>query len=335
MEHMKCLADRLKFKRVIIEDDQYHIWCSSPVWGTDGRVHVLASRIPIELNPETHFGFDHWYATSEIAHYRADRPEGPYEYVRTLLKPGQFPEGSWNTGAQHNPAVTRVGDQYVLVYHSNTCKPGRLTTESFKIGMMSTRDLNGEWIDHGVILSHPALVETANWITEREVPARGVDNPALLAHPNGNFYLYYRARWLGLRNNNSYGAAVASSLFGPYKHQIHRLINNPRYIEDPFVYMDGDIVRLLVTDNHRNKGLLLSSRDPLHVDFDGAAEGFYVLDRYISLDVLTQATNYRHPKLERPQLLMRDGRPTHLFAPGGCNINRGRGTCCYLFEIGD
>ena len=50
-------------------------------------------------------------------------------------------------------------------------------------------------------------------------------------------------------------------------------------------------------------------------------------------ELLEQASNYRHQKFERPQLLLKDGKPTHLFAPGGCNINKGPGTCCYLLEI--
>ena len=50
------------------------------------------------------------------------------------------------------------------------------------------------------------------------------------------------------------------------------------------------------------------------------------------IDGLATAPNYRAPKFERPQLLLKDGLPTHLFAPGGANINGGNGTCCYLFK---
>jgi len=329
------LADRLQFLRVVIESEHYHIWCSSPIWGTDHHVHVFVSRIPIENNPDTNFGFDAWYATSEIAHYRASQPEGPYIFVRTLLRPGAHPAGAWNSGAMHNPVITQVGDEYVLLYHSNACTVGHNDRASYRIGMLTTLDLNGDWKDHGLLLAGPTAEELASWPSPLGRNAPSVDNPALLAHPNGKFYLYYRARWMGLgdKGNNSYAVAVADELGGPYHHHIARVVDNPRYIEDPFVYMSGEEVCMLVTDNHPGKGLLLKSKDPLRFSFNEAEEGFHVLERYIEPKLLEHATNYRSPKLERPQLLMRDGRPTHLFAPAGCNIQRGPGTCCYLFEI--
>ena len=37
---------------------------------------------------------------------------------------------------------------------------------------------------------------------------------------------------------------------------------------------------------------------------------------------------------ERPQLLMKDGMPTHIFTPGG-RVKGPGGTRCYLFEIAE
>ncbi len=330
-----ALADHLTFKRVIIASDRFHIWCCTPIWGNDEHVHVFASRIPIEDNPKSDFGFAAWHATSEIAQYRAPRPEGPYELVRTLLRPGQHPPGAWNSGTMHNPSVSRVGDLYVLLYHSSVPTPGRYDPGTFRVGMLTTRDLNGDWTDHGLLLAGPTAEELASWPSPIGRRAAGVDNPALLAHPNGKFYLYYRARWMDLarEQNNTYAVAIGDTLTGPYRHHIARVIDNPRYIEDPFVYMCGSEVRMLVTDNRPGTGLLLKSQDPLSLAFNDAEPGFYELDRYIDGKVIEAATHYRAPKLERPQLLLRDGRPTHLFAPAGCNIHRGPGTCCYLFEL--
>lgn len=326
-------ADKLVFKGVIIEDDHYHIWGTSPIWGNDGRIHAFAARIPIIDNAALNYGFSYWYATSEIAHYVADEVEGPYTFVETLLKPGQTAAGSWNCGTQHNPAITKINDEFVLLYHSSACTPSKPNPGSRRIGMMKTADLNGPWEDCGVVLSRPEPGDTKAWSYPLIAADRGVDNPALLQHPNGKFYLYYRAKWPGLEGENSYAVAIADALQGPYIHHPERIINNSRYIEDPYVYMDGDEVCMLVTDNHRNKGLLLRSTDPLSLDYDQAEEGFHVMEHYIDKDVVQKAANYRHPKFERPQLLLKDGVPTHLFAPGGCHINQGPGTCCYLLEI--
>ena len=326
-------ADRLKFKGVIIEDDKYHIWGSSPIWGNDGRVHVFASRIPIVDDPAKEYGFNDWFATSEIAHYVANQPEGPYLLVKTLLKPGQVPQGVWNCGTQHNPTITKIGDEFVLLYHSSMSSPGKDLPESRRIGMLKTRDLNGEWEDLGCILSQPEAEDITAWTYPLRAAGRGVDNPALLQHPNGKFYLYYRAKWPGLEGENSCAVAIADRLEGPYVHYDKRLINNSRYIEDPYVFMENERICLLVTDNHRDKGLLLRSDDGLCFDFDQAEEGFHVMERYIDSELLEQASSYRHRKFERPQLLFKDGKATHLFVPGGCNINRGAGTCCYQLEI--
>uniref|UniRef100_UPI0032177C69 glycoside hydrolase family protein n=1 Tax=uncultured Draconibacterium sp. TaxID=1573823 RepID=UPI0032177C69 len=329
----KSFADKLVFKKVIIEDDDFHIWGASPIWGNDGRIHVFTSRMPIEDNKQTQYGFNHWYATSEIAHYVADQVEGPYEYVKTLLKPGQAKEGAWNTGAQHNPFITKIDDVFVLLYVSNASTISNRNASSFRIGMMKTKDLNGSWEDCGYVLSAPAEDDTLAWSYPLRAAGRGVDNPTLLHHPNGKFYLYYRVKWKGLEGDNTYVVAIADKLEGPYIHGQKRLINNIRYIEDPYVFMEGNTVCMLVTDNYRNKGLLLRSKDGLSFDFEQAEEGFHVMEQYIDKNIVEQAANYRHPKFERPQLLIKDGKPTHLFAPGGCNINNGPGTCCYLLEI--
>ncbi len=36
---------------------------------------------------------------------------------------------------------------------------------------------------------------------------------------------------------------------------------------------------------------------------------------------------------ERPQLLLKDGLPTHLYTTCGINVNGGKRTCCYLFKM--
>lgn len=314
--------DRLRFVGVVIEDDAYHIWGCSPIWGGDGQVHVFAARIPVAT------GFDKWWATSQIAHYAADQPEGPFRFVEVLLEPGQTPAGSWDTGTQHNPAVTRIDDLYVLTYHSSTSTVDRRVRHSQRIGMLTASDPNGPWQKIGMILDTPTAAQSG--IVPPDYDG-GTDNPALIRHPDGRFYLYYRIKFPGLPGENTYAVAIADQLTGPYRHQPGRVIDNPTYVEDPYVFVYEDVIYMLITDNATGSGRLLSSSDGLRFDYHAGSKAFGPMCQYMA--GVADAPQYRGPKFERPQLLFTDHRPTHLYAPGGAHIHGGPGTCCYLFEI--
>jgi len=318
-------SERLDFAGVVIEDDDYHIWGSSPIWGDDGKVHVFSSRIPIDT------GFYKWWATSQIAHYVADRPEGPFRLVEVLLEPGQSPQGQWDSGTQHNPTVTRIDDLYVLSYHSSTSTVNRRVRPSERIGMMTAADINGPWKKLGKVLDPPTSEQSG-------VVPRGyngnADNPSLIRHPDGRFFLYYRIKFPGLQGENTYGVAIADRLEGPYVHYPDRVVNNPTYIEDPYVFVYEGLIYMLITDASSRGGLVLTSEDGLHFDYGKAGHGYGELSDYVSPAQLPPPRpDMPGNSFERPQLLLKDGVPTHLYAPCGANINGGRGTCCYLFEI--
>lgn len=63
----------------ILETEDYYVWCVAPIYGPDGKVHVFYSRWPAK------YGMGGWIHKSEIAHAVADRPEGPYTYLETVL----------------------------------------------------------------------------------------------------------------------------------------------------------------------------------------------------------------------------------------------------------
>ena len=168
---------------------------------------------------------------------------------------------------------------------------------------MTAKDINGPWKKVGRVADYT--------------------NPALIKHPNGKYYLYA----------GPCRVAIADKLEGPYIPYPNRVMNNSRYIEDPYVFVHDQTIYMLIQDNTRSKGLLLTSEDGLHFEFNEAVLGFDDMAAYLPPEKVKAAPNYRHPKFERPQLLMKDGVPTYLYAPGGANINGGKGTCCYLFEI--
>ena len=74
-------ANKWEFKGIAIDEPGYHVCGSSPIMGSDGRVHLFSARWKIAAS------FDPgWRSHSEIAHYVADSPEGPFRFVDVVLQ---------------------------------------------------------------------------------------------------------------------------------------------------------------------------------------------------------------------------------------------------------
>jgi hypothetical protein len=328
MKNLKNLketwSDRLEYKGVIIEDSEYNIWGSSPIWGNDDKVHVFSARIPLAS------GFHVWWATSEIAHYVADKPEGPFSLVEVILKPGDSPEGSWDSGTQHNPTITKIDDLFVLCYHSSMGTVNDRKRSSIRIGMMTATDINGPWTKLGMMLN-PPTTEESNVVSREHYGF--TDNPSLVRHPDGRFFLYYRIKFPGLEGKNTYGVAIADKLEGPYVHHTDRVVNNPTYIEDPYVFVYKGLFYMLITDNEKDQGLLLTSEDGLHFNYN-EGQGFGLISDYMTAEQLpTNEKDRPRGFFERPQLLIKDGIPTHFFTPCGIGDGEELKTRCYLLAI--
>jgi lysophospholipase L1-like esterase len=100
------LAKALVWQGVAIQEDEYTIWGASPVVA-EGKVHLFAARWP-EANVDPA-----WRKSSEIAHYVADKPEGPFRFQEVVLK-GNGRTGEWDAFAPHNPEIQRFGDTFAL-----------------------------------------------------------------------------------------------------------------------------------------------------------------------------------------------------------------------------
>lgn len=124
---------------------------------------------------------------------------------------------------------------------------------------------------------------------------------------------------------------MADGLEGPYVHHRDPVVNNPTYIEDPYAFIYDGVFYMVINDNHGPDGpaaMLVSSEDGLFYDYYQGVRFGRIAD-YIPPEQMPPDP----PKgfFERPQLLLKDGAPTHLFCPGG-RVNSG-GTRCYLFEL--
>jgi len=57
---------------------------------------------------------------------------------------------------------------------------------------------------------------------------------------------------------------------------------------------------------------------------------------YVGEEALKGAKNYRGSlkgQLERPQILIIDGKPAYMYTATGINVNEGFGSCSHVFKI--
>lgn len=313
----------------VLQEKDWHIWCSAPLQDDQCNVHLYVSRWPIKDS------FDKgWHTTSEIAHYRATSPVGPYRYVSTILT-GTDEQNSWRAAAPHNPTALRLPDgRYALLFiaNSNGAHEGGFPANQ-KIGLMTSTTPEGPWKlegRDGLILDVP---QDPNVWSHGSVV--GVNNPTLLPMPDGRFFLYYKAMKPGKDQVRRMGLAIANQVEGPYRFEKEPLTSNKGMIEDGFAFrLDNDIC-LLVTDCHGEGfggGMIYRSKDGIHFESQ-TFRAFEALDHYLPR-WQNAAPGWVPWALQRPALLLGiDGIPSHLFAPCGTPPAGRQGTATFLFSI--
>lgn len=279
----------------ILEEKGWYIWDSSPIIGDDGKVHVFFSRWPDN--------FDNWLVNSEIAHAVADKPEGPYKILRTVLK-GRGGD-HWDANAVHNPTIHKVGKKYIIFYNGNNLshavKYDGKSPSTQRIGMAIADDLYGEFKRVG---DEPLLnMQKGQWDSYMN------NNPSLLQHPKGKFWLYYKAWDRYTDNLRKIGVAFADKVEGPYK----KYENNPvlnfgaqGQVEDPYVFYYKKKFYMIARDMgviSPRSGLIVTSKDGLN--WENPELAYQKSSFYFEGETPN--------RFERPQVLFQKGRPTHLF----------------------
>jgi hypothetical protein len=324
----------------ILEIDGYHVWCCSPIYGPDGRVHVFYSRWRNE------YKFSGWVSACEVAHAVADSPEGPYQDLGVVLK-GRGGD-AWDSWAIHNPTIQKVGDRYALFYMGSDGSSldieqsdlPNLSDEAYekyytdlvytkRIGLAIADSLDGPWERVG---DKPILDvgKAGEW------DDAVVSNPSLLQNPNGEYWLYYKGwDWdTGRRfnGNRKYGLAIANNITGPYlKYSENPIVDFSNIgdrvqCEDAYTWYEtgGEFpFKMILRDmgfyNHEY-GLFIESRDGL--EWQNPQIAYKNAPCYFDE---TLPGLERQGRFERPQLLIDPaGQPTHLF----CAYRGGKyGTC--------
>jgi hypothetical protein len=302
-------------------DDNWCIWCGSGIRGEDGRYHLFASR----WSKRTAFSAN-WLTNSEIVRAVADRPEGPYHFQEIVL-PARG-AGFWDGLMTHNPTIHVHDGRYLLFYVGTTFdgpvpESGQLTHDdprrvqaraNQRIGLAIADDPAGPWTR----FDEPVLQPADNgW--DRLM----VTNPAPVIHDDGSVLLYYKST-NDDRSPLAYGLARTERPEGPYERVLDEPIfgggeNRPSY-EDAYVWQTDSGYHMIFNDlrgaftGEDHAGGYAVSSDGLAWQVSGKA--------YSRTVCWNDGTTTRQGSLERPQLLIEDGRPSHLFAatadgPGG------------------
>lgn len=291
----------------ILEEKGYYVWCNTPIYGDDGKVHVFYSRWSDK------YGMSGWIHKSEIAHAVADSPESEFRHVETVLAPRA---GYFDATTCHNPHIQHINGKYYLFYMGNS----NGSTNTKRIGLAVADSLDGPWERTNEPLLEAG--ETDDW------DDHCTTNPALLVHPNGEYWLYYKswntaeyeaAKGKRIRGNRKYGLAVAKQIEGPYrKFEGNPVIDfsargNNEQLEDAFVWHEKDTFKLIARDmgffNH-DYGLIFKSEDGL--SWQDPEVAYYQAAHYIDQPPAPKHLR-RYGRFERPQLLMKKGRPAYLF----------------------
>jgi hypothetical protein len=296
------------------EMPDYWVWCGAPIRGEDGRYHLFASRVP-----KTVVFHPHWLFCSEIVRAEAAKPEGPYQFAGVALPPrgGNF----FDARSTHNPHIRKVGDTFVLLYmgtayegptpdaqHQEVWRsPRYLTTWANKrIGLATSKSVHGPWkrLDKPLLEPRPG-----------EWDSIATTNPSLCPLPDGSFLLAYKSRKENL-GNLQVGVARGPSYLGPWTRQPQPWLfrGQPAHVEDPFLWHEDGLVQALMKDmtgeicGEKHAGVHVTSKDGLQWEFGRATLAYTRKLRWSDGRTIQQAS------LERPQLLLENGRPTHLFA---------------------
>lgn len=321
-----------------------HVWGTSPVVGSDGRIHLFVAQWPIPdgqgaTKKRKRGGFKGYYTTSEVAHYVGKSPEGPFEFVRMVA---EDQDGGFN--APHNPTIKHIDGKYALCFIVNE-NDDRGTQ---RIVMYIADDVNGEFrpakggeVD-GTVLRAPS--DPGIW---NHGSVRGVANPSLIKH-DGEYRIYFKSAMPapekgveGFYNREfGYGVATSKNLEGPYKIHPDRLTSKEVELEDVYAFTHSDKVYMISRDIEGSKGskeggLLWVSEDGYEFPVDKVQRSFEGLAAYKGGGEWQDYTLYRGSKegqLERPQLLQYDG-AIYLYIATGASTGPGLGSGSHILKM--
>jgi len=303
--------------------EDYWVWCGSAIRGDDGRYHLFASRWPKTVS------MFHWATHSEVVRASADKPEGPYRFEEVVMAP-RGPE-FWDGRVTHNPTIHFHDGKYLLVYTGATYKGKRPegreinastwqtwtdAWHSKRPGLLVADSVFGPWKRHDRPLLEPRPGKWDAVITSNPAPCVSSDGSITLLYKSTS--TWHLPQEHGFKGQFNLGAARAANWQAPFE----RLSENPitlsgssdNHIEDPYIWWNGEAFEMIVKDmtgevcGEAEAGIHAISRDAVDWEVMNPKKAY---SRIIAWE---DGTSSRRAKLERPQLLIQNGQPTHLFA---------------------
>jgi hypothetical protein len=311
----------------------YYLWCSTVIKGDDGKFHMFFSRWShgkraLEDDSMNYIfdGFKGWNKYSEIAYAVSDKIDGPYKYVKTVLK-GDGDKNRWDRFTMHNPQVRKFGNYYYLYYISNSYDSSLFSSNAAfskdwkhwlqynatqKIGVIKFRSfgdlVRGHFSKPLMPLMQPDNVHSFEVTT----------NPTVTQGPDRKFYLLFKSRKPNV-GNMTFWMAVSDKPDGPFRLVSEVFTSTDMACEDPCMWYDQKRKRFYATVkyySHSGKLVpqfgalaLITSKDGLQWQ---AANHSLVSLRELKMN---NGTTIALSHLERPFVVTsRDGQPIALFA---------------------
>lgn len=276
--------------------DGYWVWCGSAIRGEDGRYHLFASRWPRSLP-----FFEGYIRASEIVRAVADTPTGPFEFDEIVL-PARG-RRHWDGLMTHNPTIHRWNGMFLLFYIGSSSETIQDRYGRIRIGLATSPSVFGPWKRFDAPILEPRPGKWDSTI---------VTNPAPCVLPDGRILLIYRSNTpQGLR----LGAAMAERFDRPFR----RIADEPvirfesgHWVEDPYIWHAGDHFEMLAKDC---TGITGEGGAGLHArSDDGTNWQLTVQPQAYSRNLVWDDGSVETlGHLERPQLLLEDGRPVCLY----------------------
>jgi hypothetical protein len=295
--------------------NDYWVWCGSVMKGEDGRFHMFSSRWSKTLS-----FIPHWLTNSEVVRATSDTPEGPYKFEQVVLQPR---EGYWDGKMTHNPTIHKCADTYLLFYTGTTydgdlptpgtqeknmksAKPQQARSNQ-RIGLATSKSIKGPWkrLDKPVLDSMPGKWD--GLMTTNAAPCVLEDGSVLLVYKSS-------ANQTDLLRM---GVAKAEAFDKPFK----RLSENPIFnfdrsgdhVEDGCVWREGGKLFMIMKDmnggisGEKGGGILASSVNGVKWEICDPPKAYSRTIKWSDGKTITQG------HLERPQVFIQDGKPTHVF----------------------
>jgi hypothetical protein len=260
----------------------YWVWGGSMI-KVGSTYHLFASRWIKRMDFPREYRFD-----SEIVRATSKSPTGPFKFEEVVI--GERDSSFWDANMAHNPSIHKIGDEFVLFYIGSDFTTYRENTEYLLrlVGYASSKSIEGPWKRS----DEPIIKEESN-------------NPAVLIE-DSRVLLLFRDAPLRV------AMAEADHYKGPYK-----VVNNNVWpdckLEDFYLFKSRHQYHLICEDNvgkvsgHERWGI--------HLYSDNGVDGWR---RYDPVVVYDHEINYENDQTlhctrrERPQLLIENGKITHL-----------------------